>query len=76
MQGCFAIEVTEAKTILEWLKLSKLRFDPLLVESNALNVVNLCVSKLLSRCEVDNVFDKSSQRKQEYMEKRLTAKHC
>ncbi|KAL5816312.1 hypothetical protein ACOSQ3_024690 [Xanthoceras sorbifolium] len=55
MQGCFVVEVVEAKAILEGLKPSKLRSDPLLVESDALNVVCLCVDKLFSMCEVDNL---------------------
>ncbi|KAL5786989.1 hypothetical protein ACOSP7_003938 [Xanthoceras sorbifolium] len=54
MQGYFEVEVAEVKVILEGFKLSKLRFDPLLVESDALIVINLCVGKLKSRCEVDN----------------------
>ncbi|KAL5774751.1 hypothetical protein ACOSP7_012308 [Xanthoceras sorbifolium] len=54
MQGCFEVEVVEAKAILEGLKLSRRIFDPLLVEFDALNVINLCVGRLISRCEVDN----------------------
>ncbi|KAL5772945.1 hypothetical protein ACOSQ2_012869 [Xanthoceras sorbifolium] len=61
MQGCFEVEVTEVKAIVEGLKLSIRIFDPLLVEFDALNVINLCVGKLISRCEVNNVPDLNVQ---------------
>ncbi|KAL5839822.1 hypothetical protein ACOSQ4_012430 [Xanthoceras sorbifolium] len=75
MQGCFEVEVVEAKAILEGLKLSRRRFDPLLVEFDALNVINLCVGKLISRCEVDNLL----QQKREIIKKILVVvpyAHC
>ncbi|KAH7576944.1 hypothetical protein JRO89_XS01G0179300 [Xanthoceras sorbifolium] len=47
--GCFKLEVAEAKAILKGLKLSRRRFEPLLAESDALNVINLCVEVISGR---------------------------
>ncbi|KAL5861071.1 hypothetical protein ACOSQ3_002377 [Xanthoceras sorbifolium] len=49
VQGCFKVEVAEAKAILKGLKLSRRRFEPLLAESDALNVINLCVEVISGR---------------------------
>ncbi|KAL5748230.1 hypothetical protein ACOSQ2_025527 [Xanthoceras sorbifolium] len=57
--GQVLVEVAEARAVLEGLKLAAgLAVFPLVVESDALSVVNLCASLSLSRGDVDNlIFD-------------------
>ncbi|TXG59670.1 hypothetical protein EZV62_014243 [Acer yangbiense] len=55
-RGCVNVEVAEALAILEGLKLTDSDSKcPVLVESNALNVVNICRGLSISRTEADNV---------------------
>ncbi|KAI9174594.1 hypothetical protein LWI28_019779 [Acer negundo] len=55
-RGCVNVEVAEALAILEGLQLTDSDSRCLvLVESDALNVVNLCRGLFISRNEVDNV---------------------
>ncbi|KAL5752746.1 hypothetical protein ACOSQ2_023253 [Xanthoceras sorbifolium] len=57
--GQVLVEVAEARAVLEGLKLAAgLAVFPLVVESDALSVVNLCAGLSLSRGDVDNlIFD-------------------